>query len=199
MLSSAGTARTSAMLTFLCLSTVLITSLIIPHSPAIHFSIVYISLLIRTIGWNAAKRMAKWNRPQHWCWACSRVQWSERGDLMMLVLVFPWYSLFCLGSCCPWSRAEHWCHHWGHCASVKSHLLLLPGGSLGTGGSVIWGFMKIPSATYTLLSRGMYFKTSEKGWFVANKWGYWVGSQKEMKFWWSGWGFQGNWLSFPSW
>lgn len=45
---------------------------------------------------------------------CSRVQWSERGDLMMLVLVFPWYSLFCLGSCCPWSWAGHWCHHWGH-------------------------------------------------------------------------------------
>lgn len=131
----------------------------------------------------------------HWC---SRVQWSETGGLI-LVLVCPWYSLFCLGSCCPWSRAEHWCHHWGHCASVKCHLLLLPGGSLGTGGSVIWGFVKIPSTTYTLLSRGVYFKTSEKGWFVANKWGHWVGSQKEIKPWWSGWGFQGNWLSFLSW
>lgn len=42
----------------------------------------------------------------------SRVQWSERGDLIMVVLVFLLYSLFCLGSCCPWSWAEHWCHHW---------------------------------------------------------------------------------------
>lgn len=37
--------------------------------------------LIGTIGWNAVKGMAKWNRPQHWCWTSAQTNTREEAQL----------------------------------------------------------------------------------------------------------------------